>query len=53
MLKPNSTIVIIAPAGIPDIERGEKGMAMLRDHGYRTQEGKHLRACPSMSGGWR
>ena len=43
MLKKNSTIAVIAPAGIPDMEQLEKGMALLRDWGYQVREGRYLR----------
>jgi muramoyltetrapeptide carboxypeptidase len=43
MLKKGSTIAVIAPAGIPDMEQVQKGMALLRDWGYQVREGRHLR----------
>lgn len=44
MLKENAVIAVIAPAGVPDMARVESGMALLRSWGYRTVEGRHLRA---------
>jgi muramoyltetrapeptide carboxypeptidase len=43
MLKRNSTIAVIAPAGIPEMDQIQKGIALLRDWGYRVREGRHLR----------
>jgi muramoyltetrapeptide carboxypeptidase len=42
MLKMNSTIAVIAPAGVPDMEQVRKAIDLLRDWGYQVREGKHL-----------
>ena len=44
MLRPNASIAVIAPAGAPDTTDLDKGIALLREWGFRVIEGKHLRA---------
>lgn len=43
MLRANSTIAVVAPAGIPKIDGLERGIAMLRDWGHQVVEGPHVR----------
>jgi muramoyltetrapeptide carboxypeptidase len=51
LLKPGARIAIVAPAGIPDADLLEKGMALLRDWGYDVIAGEHLRASFRYNGG--
>jgi muramoyltetrapeptide carboxypeptidase len=43
MLGESSTIAVVAPAGIPKLDGLERGMALLREWGYRIIEGEHVR----------
>ena len=43
MLKPNASIAVIAPAGPLDTADLDRGLALLRDWGFKVVEGRHLR----------
>jgi muramoyltetrapeptide carboxypeptidase len=51
LLKRGARIAVVAPAGIPDPDLLDKGMALLGDWGYDVVPGKHLRASYRYNGG--
>jgi len=51
LLKLGARIAVVAPAGIPDPDLLEAGMALLREWGYEVIPGEHLRAFFRYNGG--
>jgi muramoyltetrapeptide carboxypeptidase len=43
MLKQNATIAVVAPAGIPNLEGVEAGIALVESWGYRVTRAPHIR----------
>jgi muramoyltetrapeptide carboxypeptidase len=43
MLKQNATIAVVAPAGIPNLDGVEAGIALVESWGYRVARAKHIR----------
>lgn len=51
LLKPAARIAVVAPAGIPDRDLLDKGMALLSEWGYEVVPGRHLLASHRYNGG--
>ena len=51
MLKEGSTIAVVAPAALADMGRVARGIALLREWGYRIREGHYLSAASRYNAG--